>query len=104
MRALIASSDRDLVSIIAAPLSAASHIIETVRDGQDAVDMICNYDFDIALLGSELKQIRCADVIGRIRSADMRMPVLIISEDNTDAKDRLGRRRGILFRFVPDAC
>jgi DNA-binding response OmpR family regulator len=75
---LILEDDAKLAESVAAGL-AKEHTVEWVVDGDDALDRLCHYHFDIAILDWAVPGISGVDVCRQYRNAGGSIPILMLT-------------------------
>jgi two-component system cell cycle response regulator CtrA len=91
MRALIVDDDPVAAKLIQ---SAIEHqfLVEHTETGEDAVELVKLYDFDIVILDLRLPDVDGGEVVRRLRASDVVVPVLILS----GVEDRHEKVRGLV--------
>ena len=79
MRVLIAEDDDDLAGFIEQGLSELGHVTICATNGTDALHLGSVEPFDIAILDRMLPQIDGIEILKRWRTADIVMPVLMLT-------------------------
>jgi two-component system, OmpR family, response regulator len=79
MRILVAEDDGDTADLIAATLRGEGHEVETARAGNDALDLILQRPFDIAILDRMLPGKDGMEVLRAARTAGKAMHVLMLT-------------------------
>lgn len=70
-------------------LAAEHFAIDLARDGEEAMELIHDVDYDVMLLDLSLPKLDGMTVLRRLRKKQMRLPVLILSARHT-VEDRVG--------------
>ena len=78
MRALIVDDDPVAAKLIQSAIEA-QFLIEHTDSGEDALELAKLYDFDIVILDLRLPDIDGGEVVRRLRTSDLAVPVLILS-------------------------
>jgi two-component system, cell cycle response regulator CtrA len=90
MRALVAEGDLAAAERIRAAIAPESFVVETAESGEDALELAKVYDFDIAVLGVRLPDMAGAELLRRMRAAELATPVLMLAAvDDRPEKVRL---------------
>lgn len=79
MKVLLVEDDRELAAKIAAGLSAAGMIVDTVHDGDEAAFVGCTEDYDAAVLDLGLPGRDGVSVLRHWREQGRRLPVLVLT-------------------------
>jgi two-component system cell cycle response regulator CtrA len=79
MRVLLVEDDLTAARGVALMLKATGAIVDAVDTGEEAIDLVRHYDYDIVLLDLMLPDIEGFEVIRRMRAARIETPVLILS-------------------------
>jgi two-component system cell cycle response regulator CtrA len=80
MRALVVEPDPVWAQRIDAALKSQGIVSEPAEVGQDAIDLVTHYDFDIVVLEFRLPDMSAPEVVRQLRAACIRTPVLILSD------------------------
>ena len=101
MHILIVEDEPALQDRLRAILEAEKYTVEIAADGEEALDRVWNDNHDLILLDIMLPRRNGLDVLGEIREAGLRVPVLMLSAKgdvndrvrglNTGADDYLGK-------------
>ncbi len=90
MRVLVAEGDLASARRIRVAIEPAGFLAETAESGEDGLDLLKIYDFDIALIGPLLPDMTGAELLRRMRSAELTTPALMLVEgDDRALKVRL---------------
>jgi two-component system, cell cycle response regulator CtrA len=79
MRALLVEDDAVSARLVRAAIEPQGFVVEVSEDGEDGLELAKLYDFDIAVVDLRLSDIDGAEVVRRMRSADVATPVLMLS-------------------------
>ena len=79
MRVLMIEDDVLSNRALVQALRDTGAVVEQVDNGEDALDMVKRYDFDIVMLELTLMDMEGYEVVRRMRAARMNTPVLILS-------------------------
>src|SRR5438067_5432407 len=79
MRILVAEDDKDTAEFIHRGLSELGHNPVIADNGVDALHMISTGDFDVAILDRMLPRLDGLSVVQRLRTADIEIPVLVLT-------------------------
>jgi two-component system, cell cycle response regulator CtrA len=71
MRTLVAEGDLAAAERIRAAIAPESFVVETAESGEDALELAKVYDFDIAVLGVRLPDMAGAELLRRMRAAEL---------------------------------
>jgi two-component system, OmpR family, copper resistance phosphate regulon response regulator CusR len=83
MRILIAEDDAPLASFIAKAFNSEDHVTEIAPTGDDALQRIQRGGFDLLILDLNLPVISGSEVLRKVRSTNLDIPILILTA--TDA-------------------
>ena len=79
MRALLVEDDLTTARGISFMLKAAGTVVDEADTGEEALELVRHYDYDIVVLDLMLPDMEGYDVVRRMRSARIETPVLILS-------------------------
>ena len=79
MRVLMIEDDVLSNRALVQALRDAGAVVEQVDSGEDALDLVKHYDFDIVMLELTLMDMEGYEVVRRMRASRMNTPVLILS-------------------------
>lgn len=79
---LLIDDDSDLRESLASFLSLENHNVEQVGNGEDALQLLENFKFDVLILDWGLPGIQGVDVLRRFRSAGGNTPVIFLTGRN----------------------
>lgn len=85
---LIVEDDRETSLVLQDWLKHQSYQIEVAFDGQEALDFLSSYGFDLVLLDWELPSVSGIDVLRTFRQTGASTPVLFLTAlDSTESKE-----------------
>jgi len=79
MRVLLAEDDLTTARGVSLMLKAANAMVDVIDTGEEALKMVCHYDYDVVVLDLMLPDMEGYEVIRRMRAARRDTPVLILS-------------------------
>ena len=79
MRVLLVEDDLDSSRGIALLLRSEGSVVDTIESGEEALELISYYDYDIIILDLMLPDIEGFEVVRRMRACRLEVPVLILS-------------------------
>lgn len=79
MRVLLVEDDLSLARVLSLILRSAGAVVDQADMGEEALELVRHYDYDIIVLDLMLPDIEGYEVIRRMRSARIDTPVLILS-------------------------
>lgn len=79
MRILVAEDDRPVASFLKKGLEAEHYAVDIVPDGQEALYMAEEYDYDLLLLDLVLPKMDGLQVLQQIRAHKKNLPVLVLT-------------------------
>ena len=88
MRILVAEDDRPVASFLKKGLEAEHYAVDIVPDGQEALYMAEEYDYDLLLLDLVLPKMDGLQVLQQIRNRKKTLPVLVLT-GRTRVEDRV---------------
>lgn len=88
MRILVAEDDRPVASFLKKGLEAEHYAVDIVPDGQEALYMAEEYDYDLVLLDLVLPKMDGLQVLRQIRNRKKSLPVLVLT-GRTRVEDRV---------------
>lgn len=88
MRILVAEDDRPVASFLKKGLEAEHYAVDIVPDGQEALYMAEEYDYDLLLLDLVLPKMDGLQVLRQIRNRKKNLPVLVLT-GRTRVEDRV---------------
>jgi two-component system cell cycle response regulator CtrA len=82
MRALIV--EKDPLSVIGAirALQHATITVDTVKSGEDAVDMARHYDYDAVVIGPSLSDMDGLEAVRRFRASGLNIPIIATTRND----------------------
>lgn len=89
MRILVVEDDPTMGRILERGLTAEQFAIDLARDGEEAMELIHDVDYDALVLDLSLPKLDGMTVLRRLRKKQLRLPVLILSARHT-VEDRVG--------------
>lgn len=92
MRLLLAEDEKDLAEALEALLKHNNYSVDTVNNGQDALDYLMLEDYDGAILDIMMPKLDGINVVKKIREAKKNTPILMLTakseiEDRVDGLD-----------------
>ena len=94
MRVLVVDDDVKISSFVAKGLRETGFAVDTVANGTDALAVARTTPFDVAVIDIMLPGIDGLELIEQMRSAGLRLPVLILSARRSVDDRVAGLRRG----------
>jgi two-component system, OmpR family, copper resistance phosphate regulon response regulator CusR len=88
VRILVAEDDRPVASFLKKGLEAEHYAVDIVPDGQEALYMAEEYDYDLLLLDLVLPKMDGLQVLRQIRNRKKNLPVLVLT-GRTRVEDRV---------------
>ena len=85
MRVLLAEDDLVAAQEISLALKAAQTFVDHVDQGEEAIEMVRHYDYDVVLVGLTLSDMDGRHVVRRIRAAKHTAPILMLGSAHTAA-------------------
>src|SRR5687768_9884657 len=79
MRILLVEDDLTAARGIVAVLKASAMVVDAVDTGEEALEMVRLYDYDIVILDLVLPDMEGYEVVRRLRASRIETPVLILS-------------------------
>ncbi|MFT9448100.1 response regulator transcription factor [Gluconobacter japonicus] len=79
MRILLVESDLQAAATLSQILRTAAFTVDHTASGEEAIEMLRHYDYDVMVLELLLNDIEGYDVIRRVRSSRITTPVLVLS-------------------------
>jgi DNA-binding response OmpR family regulator len=89
LRILVVEDDPTMGRILEKGLAAEHFAIDLAHDGEEAMELIREVDYDVLVLDLSLPKLDGMTVLRRLRKMQMRVPVLIVSARHT-VEDRVG--------------
>jgi len=83
MRALIVEDDATIADFVAKGLTEAGYAVDVAGDGERGVELATSATYDVAIIDLMLPKLDGLTLIDRIRSRNVRTPVLILSAKRT---------------------
>jgi len=87
MRLLVAQDDAGLRSALERGLLESGYVVDAVADGEQALHLLCTYDYEVAIVDWVMPEVSGIDVVRELRRCGSRLPVLMLS-----ARDAPGDR------------
>jgi len=91
---LLVEDDDDLIGRIVQWLGFEHHTVETVKDGDDALDRMRFYDYDIVILDWGLPKLSGLEVCRTYRSSGGKTPILMLTGKNEVLEKEAGLDSG----------
>ncbi len=88
MRILVAEDDRPVASFLKKGLEAEHYAVDIVPDGQEALYMAEEYEYDLLLLDLVLPKMDGLQVLQQIRAQKKHLPVLVLT-GRSQVEDRV---------------
>lgn len=79
MRILLVEDDVPIARFLSLTLRSASAVVDQADLGEEALELVRHYDYDIVILDLMLPDIEGYEVVRRMRAARIDIPVLILS-------------------------
>jgi DNA-binding response OmpR family regulator len=79
VRILVAEDDRPVASFLKKGLEAEHYAVDIVADGQEALYMAEEYDYDLLLLDLVLPKMDGLQVLRQVRTREKSLPVLVLT-------------------------
>jgi two-component system, cell cycle response regulator CtrA len=79
MRVLLVEDDATAARGIALMLKSGGAVVDTADTGEEGLELVRHYDYDIVVLDLMLPDIEGYDVVRRMRASRIEVPVLILS-------------------------
>lgn len=89
MRILVVEDDPTMGRILEKGLAAEQFAIDLAHDGEEAMELVHDVDYDVLVLDLSLPKLDGMTVLRRLRKKQMRLPVLVLSARHT-VEDRVG--------------
>lgn len=87
MRLLIVEDDRKLAEFVARGLRAERFAVDLAADGQEGLQHLASYEYDLLILDLMLPQLSGSELLRRLRASKPTLPVLVLTaRDATDDK------------------
>ena len=92
MRILIVEDEEHLADLLAEVLSREGHVANTASDGRSGLTLALSEDFDLLVVDWMLPDLDGVQVVKRVRAADVRVPILMLTaraqvEDRVEGLD-----------------
>lgn len=79
MRILLVDSDQSAAAALSQTLRTASFTVDHTPSGEEAIEMLRHYDYDVVVLELMLNDLEGYEVIRRVRTARITTPILVLS-------------------------
>jgi DNA-binding response OmpR family regulator len=87
MRLLIVEDDRKLAEFVARGLRAERFAVDLAGDGQEGLQHLASYEYDLLILDLMLPQLSGSELLRRVRATRPTLPVLVLTaRDATEDK------------------
>ncbi len=83
MRVLLVDDNTDSLSLLKPRFVAENFLIEQVETGEEALDIVKLYDFDVMVMELDLPDLDGCRLVRRMRATDINLPVMIISHQDS---------------------
>ena len=104
MRILVAEDDAALAEVVSQTLRQSGYAVDWVKNGADADSALTANHFDLLILDLGLPKKSGLDVLKRLRAADSRLPVLILSMHSEDVHGSRVLRGGAAGYITKDSA
>ena len=94
MKALIIEDDQIIADFIKKGLQQAGFMVEVAADGISGLHLALNESFDVAIVDLMLPGLGGLDIIDRVRSDNLELPIIILSAKRSVDERILGLRKG----------
>jgi two-component system OmpR family response regulator len=88
MRVLVAEDDEGLRSVLERGLRESGYAVDAAIDGQQAIDYLDTYEYEVAILDWRMPKVSGLEVIQRLRRRGSALPVLMLTARDA-ASDRI---------------
>jgi DNA-binding response OmpR family regulator len=88
MRLLVAEDDAELRDVLSRGLSEAGYVVDTVADGQEALDFLRVYEYALCILDWRMPIVTGIDVVTTARQRGVQSPFLMLTARDS-AADRI---------------
>lgn len=88
MRILLAEDERELSNAVAAILKHSNYSVDTVYDGQSALDWALTENYDVILLDIMMPKMSGIQVLKRLRAQGVNTPVIILTA-KSEVEDKI---------------
>lgn len=82
MRALLVDDDPASLALLKTTLAAENFLVEQVESGEEALDVVKLYDFDVMILKLDLPDLDGCQLIRRMRMAEINLPIMTLSHQD----------------------
>lgn len=82
MRILIAESDLSSATPLVKILQGAAYAVDHIKTGEDALDMMRHYDFDLLITALNLQDMDAPELIRQTRRSQLKLPIMVVSSVN----------------------
>jgi two-component system cell cycle response regulator CtrA len=89
MRALLVDDDAVSTRLVQKAIEPKNYLVEHTDTGEEALEMVRLYDFDVVILDLDLPDMNGIQVVQRLRAAEMNLPVLMLS--SSDDRQQMAR-------------
>ena len=89
MRILLVEDEAKVSSFVARGLMAERFAVDVIADGQSGLELATTYDYDLVILDLMLPKLDGTQVLRRLRSQNVNVPVLILTARDAVA-DKVG--------------
>jgi DNA-binding response OmpR family regulator len=86
MRLLVAQDDADLRFVLERGLLEIGYIVDVAGNGEQALRLLCTYDYDVAVLDHVMPEVSGIDVVRELRRYGSRLPVLMLGARDDPAE------------------
>ena len=82
MRILVAEDDSPLASFISKGLTSEQFAVDVAKDGEEAVNLVSECDYDLMVLDLKLPRLGGFEVLERVRRKKPSLPIVVLSGMN----------------------
>ena len=102
MNILLADQERDLLLSYKQLLEYEGHKVTTVFDGIQAINILCEYKFDIVIINRDIPRVNCLDIVKQLN--DNSIPSIVLMRGKVTPAILLDKKAAssyINFPFMP---
>jgi DNA-binding response OmpR family regulator len=100
---LLVDDEEGYAAVLAKRLSRRNFLVKTALSGTEAIHILRNESFDIALLDLKMEDMDGIEVLKVFKSIEPKMPVLILTGHGSETAARIGMELGA-FDYLVKPC
>jgi len=100
IRLLLVDDEEEYVAVLAKRLSKRNFLVKTALSGTEAIRLLRNESFDLAVLDFKMEDMDGIEVLKIFKAIEPKMPVIIITGHGSETAAREGKEYGAFDYLV----